>query len=199
MKSKLLDFEKVKAFYKLGKQLSFEDIKVLLNEAKSKSIQANEIIIDEGSSLNNIFYIYKGLMRSYHINERGDEITVALYAENQIVASPNNILFDKPARFYFQTLEDSNVLTMNYDVLQEIVEGDPKLEQNRKYILQKIIGELSQRVESFVLHSPEERYIRYVRENPEIINRVPDKYIANVLGITPVSLSRIRKRISTKK
>lgn len=55
------------------------------------------------------------------------------------------------------------------------------------------------RVDSFVLLSPEERYKKYVKDFPEIVNRVPDKHIANVLRITPVSLSRIRKRIATKK
>lgn len=53
--------------------------------------------------------------------------------------------------------------------------------------------------ESFILYSAEERYLNFVKNNPDIVNRVPGKYIANVLGITPVSLSRIRKRIAQKK
>jgi DNA-directed RNA polymerase subunit F len=56
-----------------------------------------------------------------------------------------------------------------------------------------------QRVESFVFLSPEERYQKYVEDHPNIINRAPDKYIANILGITPVSLSRIRSRIASKR
>ncbi|MBK8659738.1 MAG: hypothetical protein IPN22_12925 [Bacteroidetes bacterium] len=50
-----------------------------------------------------------------------------------------------------------------------------------------------------MLLSPEERYLKFIQKYPDLLNRVPNKYIANVLGITPVSLSRIRKRISTKK
>ncbi|CAN0600388.1 unnamed protein product, partial [Ectocarpus sp. 12 AP-2014] len=56
-----------------------------------------------------------------------------------------------------------------------------------------------ERVESFVFLSPEERYKKYVKDNPNIINRAPDMYIANILGITAVSLSRIRNRIASKK
>lgn len=56
-----------------------------------------------------------------------------------------------------------------------------------------------QRIESFVFLSPEERYKKYVKDYPNVIDRAPDKYIANVLGITPVSLSRIRTRIASKK
>ena len=61
-----------------------------------------------------------------------------------------------------------------------------------------MLKESIERVESFTLHSPEERYINFVKSKPNIVNRVPDKYIATILGMTPVSLSRIRKRIATK-
>ena len=67
-----------------------------------------------------------------------------------------------------------------------------------KYVFQKMMRHQLARVESFVLNSPEERYLKYIKDYPDLINRVPDKYIAHVLGITPVSLSRIRKRISDK-
>jgi CRP-like cAMP-binding protein len=87
---------------------------------------------------------------------------------------------------------------LDYDVLQDIVSANPKLDANRKYVLQQMLKEALGRIDTFVLMSPEERYLAYVDQNPEIVNRVPDKYIANVLGITPVSLSRIRKRVAKK-
>jgi hypothetical protein len=65
-------------------------------------------------------------------------------------------------------------------------------------MLRKFLLEAKERIESFVLFTPEQRYVKYIEDFPDMYNRVPDKYIAHVLGITPVSLSRIRKRISTK-
>ena len=88
---------------------------------------------------------------------------------------------------------------MDYDLAQKIIENNPKLEKSRKFFLQKMLKDALERIESFVLYSPEERYVKYVESKPDIINRVPNKYIANVLGMTPVSLSRIRKRIASKK
>jgi Mn-dependent DtxR family transcriptional regulator len=55
------------------------------------------------------------------------------------------------------------------------------------------------RVESFVLDKPEDRYLKLIAQKPEIIKRVPDKYIASFIGVTPVSLSRIRKRLASQK
>ena len=67
-----------------------------------------------------------------------------------------------------------------------------------KKFFQRIVREAHLRIEGFVLHTPEERYIKFIEKYPDINNRVPDKYIANVLGITPVSLSTIRARITKK-
>ena len=97
------------------------------------------------------------------------------------------------------TLEKTKTFSIDHRVVEKIVESNPKLEKNRKFIFQKMFKTMIERVESFVLLNPEERYLDYIKKNPTLINRVPDKYIANVLGITPVSLSRIRARIVSKK
>lgn len=195
----MLDFEKIRSIYKLGKDLSLKDIQSLISKAKRKSYAPSEYLIEEGTLKRELFFIRKGLVRSFAVDEKGDEITVGLNWENQPIASPDTILFDQASRYYFQAIEQTEVLYMDYDLVQTIISKNPKLEQNRKYILQKMLKQAYTRIESFVLYSPEQRYIRFVQSNPDIVNRVPDKYIANVLGITPVSLSRIRKRIAVKK
>lgn len=194
----MIDLNKLKELYKIGKDLSLKDVQVLLNAAKSGSFAKGEYLITEGSTNNEVFYIREGLVRCFHVNEKGEEITLALVVEHQLVASSDLILFQQPSRFYFEALENVSTFSINYDILQEIVSKNRALEANRKHILQKLIKSLHIRVESFVLYSPEKRYQKFILDNPTLINRVPDKYIANVLGITPVSLSRIRKRISQK-
>lgn len=194
----MIDFEKIKMVYRLGKNLTLNDAQVLFQTAKKKSFAPGEIFIKEGGIKKELFYIRKGLVRVYKIKENGDEITTALRWESKIIASPDIVLFNQPSQFYYQALEPTDVFSMDYDVLQTIISGNPKLEANRKYVLQNILKEVINRMDSFVLYSPEERYLNYIKANPDIVNRVPDKYIANVLGITPVSLSRIRKRIVQK-
>lgn len=193
----MIDFEKIKVIYKLGRKLNLSDVQVLLQSAKMKSFPSGEFLIKEGGIKKEVFFIRKGLVRAFKINDKGDEITTFIRWENQILASPDIILFNEPSQFYFKTIEPTDVLSMDYDVIQTIISNNPKLEANRKFILQNILKEAFQRINSFVLYSPEERYLKYIEANPGIINRVPDKYLANILGITPVSLSRIRKRIAT--
>jgi CRP-like cAMP-binding protein len=195
----MIDFDKIKMTYKLGQKLTLTDVQVLIKSAKTKSYVSGEHLIIEGETNKNVFFIRKGLVRAYKINEKGDEITTLIRWENKIIASPDIILFDEPSQLYFETLEPTDVFYIDYDVLQKIISNNHKIESNRKFILQSILKEALKRIDSFVLLTPTERYLAFIKENPDIVNRVPNKYIANILGITAVSLSRIRKRIVTNK
>ena len=195
----MIDFDKIKMIYKLGQKLTLSDVQVLFKSAKTKSYDSGEHLIIEGETNRNVFFIRKGLVRAYKINEKGDEITTLIRWENKIIASPDVILFDEPSQLYVETLEHTDVFYIDYDVLQKIISSNHKLESNRKFILQNVLKEALKRIDSFVLLTPAERYLAFIKENPDIVNRVQDKYIANILGITPVSLSRIRKRIASKK
>ena len=165
-----------------------------------QSIEKREIIIHKGTTKKDVFFIRKGLIRSYATNELEEEITFQLYPEYHIVTNIHSLLFDEPSKFSYQALEASKVYSMDYESYMEITAKNPEfLEINRRFLGKKAMTLAFQRVESFVFLSPEERYQKYVKDYPSLINRAPDKYIAHVLGITPVSLSRIRNRIATKK
>ncbi len=195
----MIDLEKLKQLYKLGSNLSLSDIQVLVKSAKRQSFDPGASLIQEGQERKEIFWIRKGLVRGYRLTEKGEEITTMLRWENQPVTSPNLILFGGPSLLNIQAIEATSVFRIDYDRLQTIIANNPKLEANRRQILQSIIQEALAKIDSFILKTPEERYLDFIATNPDILNRVPNKYIAHVLGITPVSLSRIRKRIASKK
>jgi len=195
----MVDFERLKTIYKFGKSLHFEDVQQLLKASHRKTFAPKEYIIKEGDTRKQVYLIQKGLVRSFALMETGVEKTLSLKSDHHIIASPDLYLFDQPSRFYFQALEPTTTWYIDDDVLQPIIEKNDLFTDQRKQIHLSMLKEAHERIESFVLYSPEERYIRYVKAHPDIVNRAPDKYIANVLGITPVSLSRIRKRIVQKK
>ena len=195
----MVDLDKLKQIYKFGKELSLEDAGSLIKSANSKSFKKKEIIIEEGALKRDVYFLRNGLVRVYCINDKGDEITFGLISENQILTNIDIILFEQPSRFYYECIEDTKTFSIDFDKVQNIIERNPKLERNRKFFARNAMKKMLQRLEAFVLLNPEERYLDYIEKNPKLINRVPDKYIANVLGITPVSLSRIRARIVSKK
>ena len=195
----MIDLERIKALYKLGSTLQMKDVTRLVSAASLRTYQPKEFLIEAGETRKRAFFIQKGLVRVFMLMESGVEKTLSLQVEPSIIASPDLYLHDQPSRFYFQALESTTTFSLDDDILQSIITNIDGYEQHRKNIHLRMLKEAQTRIESFVLYSPEERYLQYVKEHPEIMRRAPDKYIANVLGITPVSLSRIRARVFQKK
>lgn len=192
----MIDLDKIKQLYKFTKQLNLTDAGELIKAANTKTFQKREIILSQGSWNNEILFVRQGLIRQYLINDKGEEITFRFIPENYVMANADVILFQQASRFHFEAMEKTKTFSIDYDLVQKIISNNPKLQSNRVHFAQRMMKEMHRRIELFVLYTPMERYLKFSKEYPEISNRVPDKYIANVLGITAVSLSRIRARIA---
>jgi CRP-like cAMP-binding protein len=190
--------QRILSYLQHFKNLTYEDLLPLLQLAKPRHLAASEVYIHENSDYRKIALILRGLIRVYLVKQNGAEITTELSWEDQIVACQDAILRHKPSRFTYEAVEDTDLLEIDYDALQALLENTPKLESTRKYFLMNMLDQSLDRIESFVLLSPEERYRQLVEQKPSIINRVPNKYIATLLGITPVSLSRLRRRMASR-
>jgi CRP-like cAMP-binding protein len=162
------------------------------------SLEAGEAFIRMGEMNRKLAFIEQGIIRSYTVKDNGDEATLFIRYEGQFIASHDTIIHRQPSNFIYRALEPVRLLQIDYDVLEEILKNHPEYEPLRNFFLMRMLAESLKIMESFVLKSPEERYRELIAERFDLVNRVPDKYIASMLGITPVSLSRIRKRMVMK-
>ena len=178
--------------------MNLRSLLVLLRHVTIKTIEKGETIIQKGETQKNVYYIKRGLIRAYYVAEKGDEVTYQLFPEYHIFGNLHSLLFNEPSRYTFQALERTKVYAISYDSFHDLVKHSKSLRLNKMGLGERVLKQAFNRVESFVFLSPEERYIKYMEDYPSVINRAPDKYIANVLGITPVSLSRIKRRITLK-
>ena len=180
--------------------MNFRNLIQFFRHVRIRTIKKGTIIVDVGDTKKELFFIRKGLIRSYLITDEEEEITFQLFPESHICGNVTAILFDEPSRFRFQALERSKVYAIDYDAFHHFAAQNPEFSAlNIRHLSKSVMKQAFQRVESFVFLSPEERYKKYVKDYPDVVNRAPDKYIAHVLGITPVSLSRIRSRIASRK
>lgn len=175
------------------------DFSLLLEFAKYKSIQTSSIYIPQSSVFRKMFYIKKGIIRSYYVTKSGEERTVFFRWEGQMTVIPECVFDNEPSRQTWQALEDCELLEIDFEVINEISKNNFSLLEVRLLFAQKMLIEALLRIESFVINNPEERYNKLIAQKPEIIKRVANKYIASYIGVTPVSLSRIRKRIVSQK
>lgn len=191
----MLNQDDINFYLTVFKELSLTDIMDLVRLAKRRELKAGDIFIAEGATTKRLGYIRSGLIRAYLLKPNSDEASVMLRWEKQVVASLDCLFFERPSRFIYQAMEDTVVMEIDYHQAQQIIDKSPKLSAQRQGLLLEMLGQAMDRLESFILLSPEERYQKLVKEKPNIVERVADKHLATLLGITPVSLSRIRKRI----
>jgi CRP-like cAMP-binding protein len=171
----------------------------LLQFATSKVIAASEIYIPEGKIFKKIIYVKKGILRIFFVTASGEEKTFFFRWEGQIAAIPECIFDNQPTRQTWQALEDCELMEIDFDIVEKLSENNISLIKTRLGFAEKMFLDALKRVESFVLDKPEERYQKLIIQKPEIIKRVADKHIASFIGVTPVSLSRIRKRLASQK
>lgn len=168
------------------------------NIFKVQKIPAKTTLLESGDVSKYQYIISKGCLRLFIIKEDGNEVTVQFFFENQMVASMESAFTGKPGRMYLESIEDSEVIIARLKDWKELFVRYPEYNQVLILFLQKRLLYYADLYASFILKTPEQRYEKLVNENPEIIERVPHYYIASYLGITPVSLSRIRSRLSKK-
>jgi len=151
----------------------------------------------EGSIATSIYFINKGILRTFYTKD-DIEITGFIFSEGLFASCYESFLTRSKSNQTLEALEDCELLEIDYNGLQALYKKVPAL-----HIIARIVAEQrfinGQRILSWhLLDSPEERYQKFVHYYSELLLRVPQHIIASFLGITPVSLSRIRKRISRK-
>lgn len=152
-------------------------------------------LTDVGEIAREAYFINKGLARLYFLKD-GDEINANFAFDNEFIASLQSFLLKAPSRQAVETIEDCELLVLNKKDLDELTRQYPKFHVFSKAVAEWAFITLQQRAASFILDSPQERYMNMLRDRPNMLERVPQHMIASYLGVTPVSLSRIRKRIT---
>jgi CRP-like cAMP-binding protein len=173
--------------------LSEEAVNALLGICTEVTFKKNTDVQVVGHSCRTIYFIKKGALRVYYF--KGDtDITESLEFENAFVARIESLVTGQPSRKGIQAIEDSVLIAINADKLLELYDSYLEIERLIKKIFLNVFIATINRLESIQFHSAEVRYANLLKEHPDMFRRVPLKYIASYLGITQVSLSRIRAK-----
>lgn len=158
-----------------------------------EEVPAKTVLLKEGMVSKKAFYIVEGCVRSWFNND-GKDITFQFFFEGQGVSSFESFRTNQPSLFTLETIEPCILNSISKTDFQTILDSSPIIRQQiEEQTFQRLI--FYQRLFlSRIKDNPEKRYKDLLENNPEILKRVPQHYIASFLGITPVSLSRIRNR-----
>jgi CRP-like cAMP-binding protein len=158
------------------------------------AIPSKSVFLREGEISKQIIFVKQGALRLW-ANNNGEEITFRFCFENEVVSS---FLGNEPSIFTIESIEPSTVILLKIEDFKMLLQNSPELKDELINVLVKRLNDYAKLLLSRITKTPEQRYLDLMKNNPEVFLRVSQHYIATYLGITPVSLSRIRNRTVKK-
>ncbi|RYF93929.1 MAG: Crp/Fnr family transcriptional regulator [Chitinophagaceae bacterium] len=175
-----------------------EQANLVTDGLRSRAFKKGTIILEAGNRISESYFINSGLLRLYSIDLKGKEHIIQFAPENWMLSERNSLLFNEPSPFYVEAIEDTDALVVGKDfftgmknIVPEILELNIKMLHNSIRVSQK-------RINMLLSATAEERYLDFIKLYPNLTLRVPQWMIASYLGITPESLSRVRKDLANK-
>ncbi|MCT7487907.1 Crp/Fnr family transcriptional regulator [Aliarcobacter cryaerophilus] len=165
-----------------------------------KEIKKGEILLDNYSKAKYIYFICKGVLRTYYLDENGKTYTKNLFIENYFSTSKVSLLTKETSYLSIEALEDCSLIFIDYDKYKELISKYDEFKNfyinylEKNWVIVKEKNEIS-----LILDDAKLRYQNLIKNNPNIENRIPLHYIADHLGITATQLSRIRSKLKNSK
>ena len=161
---------------------------------KEMTVPAKTILLHEGDVSKHGYFIKEGCLRLW-FNNKGKDVTFQFFFENEGVSSIESFRSGEPSLFAIESIEPSIIYKISKKNFEKIFMDNPAYSEFMHEIIYKRLSHYSRLFMSYIKNTPEERYKEMLKNSPHIIKRIPQHYIASYLGITSVSLSRIRNRV----
>lgn len=175
--------------------LSDAQYELIFSLFKLRKVNRNEIFFNKGMICQHFYFVNKGCIRMFYIHSDGTEITRYFAFEKNFGTALASFITQKPSLEYIQAIEKSEVLSILRNDFYQLLEIIPSLEKIYRRILENAHDINSQRIESLLGKNAKDRYLSLLKQNPEIIQRIPNKLVASYLGISPETLSRAKTLI----
>ena len=191
-------FEKLRAYLERKIPITDEQFEFIKTQFIPRIVKKNEFIIRAGEVVKHGIFVASGCLRTYLIDDSGKEHILQFSVEDWWTGDPNSLITGTPTSYFIEALEDSEVLLFDDAAMQRLLVYIPAMATPYVEGLQKHSAAKNKRLASSLSATAEERYEDFLKTYPNMAQRVPQHMIASYLGISPETLSRIRKQQSRK-
>ena len=188
MKNELEEY--IKSYFGI---VDSSELKQISSFFELQSIKKGEFYLKEGKLSKELSFVQSGLMRIYADLE-DKEVTQWISSKGYFITDLSSFVFETPSRWSIQALVDSEVYTISKESYEKIGQVIPAWHQLEKLFIVRCFSIMEDRVFSHLSMTAEERYVFFFQSNRELFNQVPLMYIASMLGMTPETFSRVRKK-----
>ena len=176
--------------------LSDEALQLFASKLSFAALKKKEIFLQSGKVQKAIGFIAKGLVRSFYIDNDGNEITVGFYKEGDYATHYPAYITRKQSLYTIQCLEPTSMVCLAYEDQQWIYQQSANFERYGRLITEEILKRQQARIESFIFETAEQRYLDFIENHPGLFNRISLSHLCSYLGIERQSLTRIRQKLS---
>lgn len=188
--------DKYLSFYrKIVPELTDVELNFIKPYLKLKKIKKGEFYLKQGEVQKTLGFILTGLTRQYYTNAQGEDITVRFTSENSFCTDYNAFIQQKKTNYTIKCLEETFLIELDYKYVQEGYSKYKNYERFGRIIAEIVLKERQKQIESLLFETAEKRYLNFMAEHSELLNRVSILHLSSYLGIKRQSLSRIRKHL----
>lgn len=178
--------------------LNSKECDELMSRFTERKVKRRQFILQQGDVCSHFTFVVSGCLKMYAVDKNGKEHNIEFSAENDWIIDLSSFYSEKPSQLYIEAIEPTIVLQIKHDDLLNLYINYHKFDRNFRIIIEKKYIELQNRVLQNISSTAEERYEFFLKQYPNLSNRLPNTQIASYLGITPEFLSTIRKSLAHK-
>lgn len=191
-------YEAIDRFVAKYIRLTEEELAFFHSLLKHKKVKKKTFLLQEGDICDFEAFVLKGCIRSYYIDKDGVETILLFAVEDWWVSDLTSFSEQKPSNLFIETLEDCELLSIDYKNKNRLFEKIPAFERMFRIMVQRALGVLQQRFYASVSQTAEQRYIQFMEKYPLVAQRVPQHQIARYIGVSPEFLSKVRSTMYKK-
>ncbi len=181
---------------KLCPKVTEEELAFLKSGLSVSQLGPKHFYIHANAVQKEIGFVAEGLLRAFYVDAKGNEITVNFIRENRYATHYAAFITQTPGKYYFQCIEPSVIVNLTYTHIQKGYDRFPNLERYGRLVAEEVLKFQQRRIESFLFDSAESRYLDFMKDSPDLFNRVSLSHLSSYLGIERQSLTRIRKKLA---
>lgn len=181
-------------FFTHYSDLSTEEINAVVRLFRPKTLSRGEHLLQPGSRCNDLVFVQAGCLRMYYVAD-AVEISVWFSLPGSLATELASFISEKPSDFYVQAIESSELLCLPKPVLNQLYQTHPNLHATLRRVWEDVLLNIIHRFISLQNDTTEQRYLDLLKE-PDYAQLIPQKYLASFIGVTPSSLSRIRRKLA---
>jgi CRP-like cAMP-binding protein len=187
-----------KTYFQSKNKLTDEQFLSISTTLQFKTIEKGFILLNQGDICHYSFFVSKGLLRSYTIDENGKEHIIQFAPENWIISDRSSFYFNEASELFIDAIEETEIVLIDKNFINSAAEISSTFRQQDTVALHSHIRQLQKRVNLLLGATAEQRYLDFIAIYPSLTLRIPQWMMASYLGITPETLSRVRKELARR-